>query len=178
MCSIICFEFFASFSMQCILLYSICCSSYMPHALPNRKVQEWALLLLLFLLLYSTSFLLNFFPFTSLFPFVLLLPCNREWSETLSSPLIFSLKTFWTFCIYHCMQEIEKKANLNIFIMILVPVSRVLQLLDIIVRSFVSITINLFLSKEICPCQHNFIIVTIFSSSVAGIFLLLLLSYI
>ena len=38
----------------------------MPHALPSRKVQELALLLLLFLLLYSVSFLLNFFPFASL----------------------------------------------------------------------------------------------------------------
>ena len=69
------------------------------------------------------------------------------------------------------MQEIEKKSNLNILFMFLVPVARVLQLVDMLVRSFISITIKLFLSKEICSCQQNFI-------PVAALFLLLLLSFI
>ena len=66
------------------------------------------------------------------------------------------------------MQEIKKKANLNIFAMILVPVARVSQLGDMLVRNFVSITTSLFLLKEICSCKHNFF-------PVAGILPMLLL---
>jgi hypothetical protein len=68
---------------------------------------------------------------------------------------------FWIFCIYHCMQDIEKKTNLNI-----------LQLVDMLVSSFISIT------TSSCFCPHNFIVVVGEKIPVKGIFLLLMLSFI
>ena len=85
-------------------------------------------------------------------------------------PSIFKirLKTFWTFCIYHCIQEIEKKDNLNILFHFLVPVTSVLQPGDILVRSFNFIILNcssqwkfvrinliLLLSQEYFFCARN-----------------------
>ena len=71
-------------------------------------------------------------------------------------PTIYEILLTVHFCIYHCMQEIERENQPLYF----VPVPEFPNFVANWYACFDSITIHLLLSKEICSWQHNFIVVT------------------